>query len=119
MQCRHGLQAAPAQAVHQLKQAAGIGRDHSGGACRQQIFDLPIAELIGGIRLQQVEHARRTAAQGRLGDFRDLEFRNSRQQPPRLFAHALRMLQMTGVVICRTQSQRMPLRLRLKLAQDF
>ena len=62
--------------MHQLQQAARIGRCHGLRACGQQIIHFAAAELIGCIGLQQIEDACRTAAERGLGNLSDLKIRD-------------------------------------------
>src|SRR5580704_10288838 len=119
MKCRHRLQAAAAKAVHELKQATGVSGNYNVSACREQIVDLATPKLRGGVGLKKIKHSRGTTAERRLGDLGDLEFGNSGKQSSRLFAYALRMLQMAGIVIGHAQLDRMARSRWRQFAQHF
>ena len=65
----------------------------------QDVLHLAIAQFGCRLRLEQVVDACRPAADFRFGDLAHVNAGNRLQQAPRLSAHALRMLKVTGVVI--------------------
>ena len=93
----------------QLHQASGIAGGYSIYAERFNQCCLPIAKRRGGSWLHEVVDSGGTATDWRLWNFRDFQFRYLRQQLAWLRAHALGMLEVTGVVICNLQRERMPL----------
>src|ERR1017187_6032008 len=115
----HRLHPAPAQAIHQLQQAARISRKHGLRASRKKIFHLAIAELVRCLRLQQVINASRTAAQRALGNLSHFQPRNSAEQLPRLRLDALRVQQMAGIVISDAHLEWLSRRLRLQFAKNL
>ena len=72
-----------------------------------------------GVGLEQVVDAGRSAADFRLGDLADGDAGNGLQEAARLRAHALRMLQMAGVVIRRFELNGSSRRARLELCEHF
>ena len=107
------------QAGGDLQQAPGIARHDRFRIGFQNIAHLSIAELCCGVRLQHVVDAGRPAADLRFGYLAQLETRDRLQQPARLRAYTLRMLQVTRVVIRGLQLNGAPGRARLELCQDF
>ena len=81
-----------------LQNATGIAsRDDAGSEMRNELgFAIP--KGLGGARLNQVVDSRGAAADGGFGDLDELDPGNAREQRARLLAHALRMLQMAGIV---------------------
>ena len=81
-----------------LEDAAGIaGGDNISLELRNE-FGFAGAEGVGGIGLNEIVDSCGAAADGRFGNLRKFKVRNTREQSPRLRAHALRMLQMAGIV---------------------
>src|SRR5215467_3541152 len=81
-----------------LKGAAWVAGGNNIGLERRNEFGLAVTEGIGGVRLNKIVDSCRATADGGLGNFRELDSRNACEQSPRLRAHALRMLQMAGIV---------------------
>lgn len=91
----------------ELENAAGIAGGHNVGTELGNEFGFAIAESFCGAGLHQIVDSGRAAADGSFGDFRKLQTRDASEQRARLAAHALRMLQVTGIVKCHAQLQRM------------
>jgi len=89
--------------VRDLQRAAGIGGGDGVGAGVEQVARLALAELGGGLGVQDVPDAGRAAAQLPLGRLAQLESRDLAQQLPRLGADALRVRQMTRILVCRAK----------------
>ena len=83
------------------------GDDHV-GARVGDVGDLPAAELSGHLRLDQIEDAGAAAADLGVGKRDEREAGNRLEQLTRLAADALRVRQVTGVVIGDAQRERMP-----------
>ena len=81
-----------------LEDATGIAGGDNIGPETGNEFGFAIAERIGGLWLNEIVDSRGTAADGGFGDLRKFETGNAGEQSARLRAHALRMLQMAGVV---------------------
>ena len=81
-----------------LEGAARIsGGDDVGSDMRNELgFAIP--KRFGGIGLNKVVDSRGAAADGGFGYLYELKAGNAREQSTRLRAHALCMLQMTGIV---------------------
>ena len=78
-----------------LQQASGISRRHHVGFQWRDEPGFAISDGVGSVRLDEVVDAGGTAADGRFGDFRQLEFGDFRKKSARLRSHPLRMLQVT------------------------
>lgn len=103
----------------ELEDAAWIsGGDDIGSEMRNEL-GFAIAEGIGGVWLDEIVDSRRAAAEGRFGNLDEFKPGNTSKQIARLRAHALRMLQMTGIVERHAQFQEMALAARLELRKDF
>ena len=85
----HCLEPTPPEAIHQLQQAAGIGRKHGLGSRGQQIRHLAVSQLFRCLRLQQIVDARRPATERALGNLRHFEIGNPTQKLSRLSLNAL------------------------------
>ena len=81
-----------------LQNAAGIASGDDAGSETRNELGFAIPKGLGGARLNQVVDSRGAAADGGFGDLDELDPGNAREQRARLLAHALRMLQMAGVV---------------------
>ena len=77
---------------------------------REHLRGLAVAELLRGVRLDEVVDAGAAAAQLLLGRLDELELRDRAQQRPRLGAHALRVAEVAGLLVGDAQRQRVPLR---------
>ncbi len=110
---------ATTETAHQLKQAAGIGGNDCLRLCVEQMPDLAVAELLRGLRLQQVVDACGAAAERWLGDLGDFELRNLCEQMAWLLEDALRVTQVAGVVIRDAHRQRISWRNGRKLAENL
>jgi hypothetical protein len=100
-----GALPATAEAAHQLKKAAGIGRDDGLRAHVEKMTNFAIAKLSGGIRLEEVIHACRTAAERGLGELGNFKLRNFGEQLAGLLVNPLRVSKMASVVISDTHWQ--------------
>src|SRR5215472_7856240 len=103
----------------QLENAARIAGGHDVGPKLRNEFGFATAEGFGGIGLNEIVDSCGAATNGGLGDFSELKARNARQQSARLREHALRMLQMAGIVERHAQLQRMARAARLELGENF
>src|SRR5260370_26825121 len=81
-----------------LQNTSGISRRHHVGFKRSNELSLAVAELIGSVRLHEVEDSRRATADRSFRNFRKLQPGNARKQRARLQTYALRMLQVTRIV---------------------
>ena len=84
-----------------------------------RVANLAVAELLRGLRLQQVVDARGAAAERCLGDLGDLKLWNLGEQVARLLEDALRVTQVASVVIRDAHRQRIARRDRWKFAEDL
>ena len=81
-----------------LEGAAGIaGCDNVGSETRNQL-GFAIAEGVSGVGLNEIVDSSGAATDGGFGDLDQLKRGNAREQRARLRAHALRMLQMAGIM---------------------
>src|SRR2546422_642489 len=95
----------PAQASLDLKETAGIGCDDHLGAGAYNVVNLPPLQAFGHFRLGQIVGACAAAADIRLGQFDEAFSRNCLHEIPGLFRNALRVRQVTGIVIGNTKSE--------------
>src|SRR5260370_119481 len=115
---RRFLSAARQWGLH-LQNTSGISCRHHIGFEWSNDLSLPISELIGGIRLHQVEDSRRATADRSFRNFRKLQPRKARKQCTRPQTNALRMLQLTRIVKRHAQSQLLACDARHEFAQHF
>ena len=103
----------------ELKKAAGIaGGDDVGVEWRNEL-GLAVAQGVGGIGLDEVVDSRGAAADGGLGNFRELQLGNVRKQGARLGPDTLGMLQMAGIVEGDAEFQWMSRGAWLEIGEDF
>jgi len=107
------------QAAHELQETAGVGGDDGVGVSGEQVLDFPVAELLGGFRLEQVVDAGGAAAEGGFGNFGDLEAGDSGEQLARLLKDALRVAQVAGVVVGDAYLQRISRGDWFEFGEDF
>src|SRR5712691_8766720 len=96
-----------------LQDASGIAGRNDVGLERGDVARLPFAELPGRLRLHEIVDAGAAAADLRFRRRQQLDSRNRGEQRPRLRAHALRVREVTGIVIHDARLDRMPRRTRL------
>src|SRR5438046_2692340 len=89
----------PLRVRRDLDRAARVRRGYDLGAGVEQVARLAPAELGGRLRLYEVVDAGRPAADLPLGRIDELELRDHPQQVAWLRANALRMREVTGVVV--------------------
>src|SRR6266436_5237956 len=116
----HGsfLSAARQCGLH-LQNTSGISCRHRIGFEWSNDLGFPISQLIGGIRLHQVEDSRRATADRSFRNFRKFKPGNARKQCARLQTNALRMLQVTRIVKSHAQFQPISWGARLEFGQHF
>src|SRR5437867_1113114 len=95
-----------------LQDASGITGRNDVGLERGDVARLPFAELRGRLRLHEIVDAGAAAADLRFSRRQQLDSRNRGQQRPRLRAYALRVREVTGVVIDNPRLDWMPRRTR-------
>jgi hypothetical protein len=100
-----GALPATAEAAHQLKKAAGIGRDDGLRAHVEKMTNFAIAKLSGGIRLEEVIHACGTAAERWLRELGNFKLRNFGEQLAGLLVNPLCVSKMASVVVGDTDRQ--------------
>lgn len=81
-----------------LKGAAGITSGNNIGSEIGDELGFAIAKRLGGVGLNEIVDSGGAAADGGLGNLDELKPGNSREQIARLRTHALRVLQMAGIV---------------------
>lgn len=94
-----GALPAAAQAAHQLEEAAGVGGDDSLGVGVEEVANFAVAELLGGLRLEEVVDAGGATAKRRLGDFSNFKLRNSGEKLTGLLVNSLSVTEVACVVI--------------------
>ena len=99
MEGRQSRLSATAEAAHQLKKAAGIGRNDGLGTHVEKVADFTIAKLPSGVRLQEVEDACRTTAKRGLGYLGHFKLGNFGEKLAGLPVDSLSMAQVACVVI--------------------
>ena len=99
MESGQGALPATAEAAHQLKKAAGIGRDDGLTAHVEKMTNFAIAKLPSRVRLQEVEDACRTTAKRGFGYFGHFKLGNFGEKLAGLPVDSLSMAQVTCVVI--------------------
>src|SRR6267143_1431976 len=116
----YGSLLAPArQCGLHLQNTSGISCRHRIGFEWSNDLGFPISQLIGGIRLHQVEDSRRATADRSFRNFRKFKPGNARKQCARLQTNALRMLQVTRIVKSHAQFQPISWGARLEFGQHF
>jgi len=111
-----------AQRSGDLQRAAGIRGHEQFGAGRRggpNRVGLAQAKFPGRLGLQQVVHPRRTAAGAAVADLDQSQARDGRKQRAGLITHALRVRQVTRVVVCHGQRQRVPPRYRAEVGEEL
>jgi hypothetical protein len=103
----------------ELQQAAGVAGHNHVRIQRGDVARFPVAELRRGFRLHQVVDSRGATADRGFGDFQQFELRDASKQRARLRADALRVLQVTGIVVSHAEAQRVARSARLELGQEF
>ncbi len=82
-----------------LHQAPGIRRYQHIWQGGEAVLHFLVAQFGCRIQLYQVVNSGRTATDGGVRDLQNFQLRNHRQHLARLEAHALRVLQMAGIVV--------------------
>jgi len=93
----HGLFAAAAEGAHDLQQAAGVGGDYGLRLGGEQVADLAVAELLGGLGLEEVVDAGGAAAEGGFGDLGDFELGDSGEELAGLLVDSLGVTEKAAV----------------------
>ena len=96
---RQGVLPATPEAAHQLKKTSGVARDDSLRMNVEEMTDLAVAKLPGGLGLEEVVEASRATAKRGLGNFRHFELGNSGKKLAGLLVDPLSVTEVTSVVI--------------------
>src|SRR5687768_5246685 len=102
-----------------LKETPGVARHDYFGIRSEDVLHFAIAQLRGGLGFEEIVDPGGTAADFGFGNLMHADTWNRLQEPARLHAHALGMLQMTGVVISGLERHGASRRARLELYQHF
>src|SRR5581483_5612670 len=76
----HGLQAAAAQAIHQLQQATGVGREYSFCLGGEKVLHLAVAKLGSGVGFEQIVDSGGSTTERALRNFGDFEIGDAGKQ---------------------------------------
>ena len=107
------------QVGRHLDEAARVRAGVRVGAGRRDVRRLPLAELRGGLGLDEVVDPGAPAADRLLGRLDELEARDRAEQRARRVADPLRVAEVAGVLVGDPQRELVPLGARLELGEQL